>query len=532
MALMHEKPNSALMQELELVSRGAGELSQVLESSNFLPDDFPITEIKDLMRTLEALPNGTAEGCRIPLDYVRLRLTEIGRQYFRPEGNERSGEIFEEAPTLARGMALDQAFRQLLHQISYAQAEYRHQAEDIDNEDAIEIPVEPDASIADEIGTLSAEAQELGEAFKELGTSIEHNTNPNSDRVDRLRRQSRDVEVHARLANNELRRPIIRPNRFNKIISVLLRMPEIIENTGKAITIGVDVLEPFADQWLQFWVDVQTLSLNNLRRFGQNLQKASRRLKGHVASSRIRSTPRRELLAVFRDLDELWCPELVAVPSGKFLMGSPSDEADRNDNEDSLHEVTFDGSIAVGRFPVTFKEYDYYCCEAGIDQIRDWGWGRGTHPVVSVSWDSAQAYCEWLRAKTGHAYRLPTEAEWEYACRAGTETAFAFGDKLTTDQANFGSQKTKKVGSYPANEWGLYDMHGNVWEWVEDCWNDTYLGAPIDGSAWTDGDCGRRMLRGGSWNSGEPSYLRSACRVGFRPDVKINFNGFRVVRTL
>jgi formylglycine-generating enzyme required for sulfatase activity len=154
--------------------------------------------------------------------------------------------------------------------------------------------------------------------------------------------------------------------------------------------------------------------------------------------------------------------------------------------------------------------------------------------VVCVSWEDAKTYVEWLGKETGQLYRLPSEAEWEYACRAGTTTRYWWGDDSPTpEQANFGMnvRRTTEVGFYPANPWGLHDMHGNVWEWVEDCWNDSYEGAPNDGSAWTSGDCSRRVLRGGSWNY-EPELLRSALRSVDLTGGRDNYVGFRVARTL
>ena len=154
----------------------------------------------------------------------------------------------------------------------------------------------------------------------------------------------------------------------------------------------------------------------------------------------------------------------------------------------------------------------------------------GRRPVILVSWKDAQAYVAWLSEQTGQPYRLLSEAEWEYACRAGTTTRYSWGDDPPTpEQANF--DETTKVGSCPANSWGLYDMHGNVWEWVEDCWNEGYEGAPNDGSAWTGGDCNRRVLRGGSWVNA-PGALRSASRERYFPVVQVSDVGFRVARTL
>ena len=171
-------------------------------------------------------------------------------------------------------------------------------------------------------------------------------------------------------------------------------------------------------------------------------------------------------------------------------------------------------------------------------RVDDEGWGRDRRPVINVSWDDAQEYVRWLSDQTGATYRLLTEAEWEYAARAGTSTAYPWGNEIGSGQANCwdcGSQwdreKTAPAGSFPANAWGLHDMHGNVWEWVADCWNESYLGAPSDGSARLRGECSRRVLRGGSWHI-EPWLLRSAYRNGYGSDNGYFNIGLRVARTL
>ena len=158
----------------------------------------------------------------------------------------------------------------------------------------------------------------------------------------------------------------------------------------------------------------------------------------------------------------------------------------------------------------------------------------GRRPVINVDWEDAKSFVAWLSVQTGQSYRLLSEAEWEYACRAGTTTRYWWGDEITPENANYGRNvgKTTEVGRYPANPFGLYDMHGNVWEWVEDCWNDSYRGRrPDDGSTWTTGDCGRRVLRGGSWND-DPEDLRSAFRGRIARRQPVRIIGFRVARTL
>lgn len=242
--------------------------------------------------------------------------------------------------------------------------------------------------------------------------------------------------------------------------------------------------------------------------------------------------------------DDPLAPELVLLPRGSFLMGSPENEAGRWDEEGPQHQVTIDYDLAVGKYPVTFEEWDAFAAETGGYQPDDAGWGRGRRPVINVSWDDAQAYVRWLSQKTGKPYRLLSESEWEYAARAGTSTPFSTGQTITTGQANFdgnytynGSskgvyrEKTVSVGSFAANAFGLYDMHGNVHEWVQDCWTNNYNGAPNNGGAVEGNNCASRVLRGGSWNY-SPGILRSAYRNYISPVLRVHFYGFRVARTL
>ena len=246
----------------------------------------------------------------------------------------------------------------------------------------------------------------------------------------------------------------------------------------------------------------------------------------------------------FRDCAE--CPEMVVVPSGSFLMGVPESEEGSEDDERPVHAVAVQ-SFAAGVYEVTFAEWD--ACVAGggcVGRQRDEGWGRGRRPVINVSWHHAQLYVQWLSGRTGRRYRLLSESEWEYVARAGTTGPFHTGGTISPDQANYDGRcyyppsgdyvwwrQTVPVGSFPPNAFGLYDVHGNVWEWVQDCWNGSYQGAPSDGGAWESGNCAYRVLRGGSWIN-RPWLIRSANRHW---DVDFSgFNsvlvGFRVARTL
>jgi formylglycine-generating enzyme required for sulfatase activity len=248
--------------------------------------------------------------------------------------------------------------------------------------------------------------------------------------------------------------------------------------------------------------------------------------------------------AAFRECEE--CPDMVVVPAGSFVMGSSQSEIGalisqyRNyaswwQTEGPQRKVTIAKTLAVGKYEVTFAEWDA-CVSAGGCKHKpdDQGWGRGKRPVMNVSWDDITGdYVPWLSRTTGKTYRLLTEAEWEYAARAGSTTPFSTGLTITGDQANFDGQrlKTVEVGTFQANAFGLHEVHGNVGEWVQDCHKNNYSGAPTDGTAVISGNCVMRVLRGGTWNS-DPRLLRSAYRFGFAPELRNPSFGFRLARTL
>ena len=214
--------------------------------------------------------------------------------------------------------------------------------------------------------------------------------------------------------------------------------------------------------------------------------------------------------------------ELVQIPGGSFLMGSPYLETGRYPDESPQHEATVP-AFAMGKFEVTQAQYE---AVMGNNPSNFKGANR---PVESVSWNDAVEFCQKLSQQSGRTYRLPSEAEWEYACRAGTTTPYFFGESLAKSQANYGSESTTDVGSFPPNNFGLYDMHGNVYEWCLDDWHDNYSGAPTDGSAWTNGgDSNGRILRGGSWYF-DSEDCRSAFRAWDDPGDRVNDVGFRVV---
>lgn len=245
------------------------------------------------------------------------------------------------------------------------------------------------------------------------------------------------------------------------------------------------------------------------------------------------------------------CPEMVVVRAGEFLMGSPPSERGRNPDEGPQRKVTFSQPFAVGKYEVTFAQWDACVAEAGCThKPGDNDWGRGKHPVINVSWNDAQQFVRWLAQKTGKPYRLLSEAEWEYAARGITKTTepqspFSTGVTINYSQANYDAnfvygvgakmgvyrQKTLDVGSFKPNAFGLHDMHGNVWEWIGDCYKDSYAGAPTDGSAVTSSNCQLNLLRGGAWNY-YPQLLRSAYRYASAPGIRTENMGFRVARSM
>jgi formylglycine-generating enzyme required for sulfatase activity len=233
-------------------------------------------------------------------------------------------------------------------------------------------------------------------------------------------------------------------------------------------------------------------------------------------------------------------PSMVMIPAGTFLMG---DEQIRDATP--VHKVDISKEFAIGKFPVTFQEYDHFASVTNRDLPDDRGWGRYQRPVINISWHDALAYAGWLSEQAGSRYRLPSESEWEYAARAGTNTTFWWGDDLRQYGADgkikkyFGfarlfNRETTPVGVFPANQYGLYDTAGNVFEWVQDFWHDRYDSAPSDGSPWleeNDGDSGLRVLRGGAWDA-NAIYMKPAARHKYHPGLRYSHVGFRLARDL
>lgn len=231
-------------------------------------------------------------------------------------------------------------------------------------------------------------------------------------------------------------------------------------------------------------------------------------------------------------------PVMLKIPVGRFEMGDLNG-SDIEGDEKPVHWVSLAKRFAVSQTEITFDQYDRFAKNTNRTLPSDNGWGRGSRPAINVTWEDAKAYTKWLSEQTGKNYRLLSEAEWEYSARAGTQSRYPWGNQPGRGNANcygcgskWDNKKTAPVASFAPNEYGLFDMNGNVWEWVEDCWHDRYSGAPEDGSAWVNsGECGGRVLRGGGWNN-YPPFIRSANRDWFHSNQSQNSFGFRVARDL
>ena len=356
--------------------------------------------------------------------------------------------------------------------------------------------------------------------------------------------------------------------------------PRSMLSLGRLLVRGLGVPQDYVEAHM--WLNLAAGRGDALAAVERELL-AARMTAGQVAAAQQRASSWRPQAAaeslpaslasgtIFRDCAE--CPEMVLLPEGSFEMGSSPSEPERWDNEGPRHRVRIGYRFAVGRYEVTVGEFGRFAaatghettepCWAGEDGTwrsnpdrswRDPGFPQGNRdPVVCVSWDDALAYANWLRLESGEDYRLLTEAEWEYAARAQTpsprywdggpdeQCQHANGADLAltrlSDGWNWGAScddgaaHAATVGSYAPNDFGLHDMLGNVWEWVEDCWNDGYTDAPADGSARTSGDCSNRTARGSSWSNG-PRFLRLAVRRGNETAARVDVYGFRVARTV
>ena len=309
---------------------------------------------------------------------------------------------------------------------------------------------------------------------------------------------------------------------------VKIRLPEIAPSYTPGMCVEPQrlLVEIKADGYLDFQERI-------------NLTSQNQRISPELVKLTPAPTPSPTATPVAENNSKIPLPKMISIPAGRFKMGCLSNDSDCSDDEKPVHEVAI-SAFKISATEVTFEQYDFYCEQVkSCERPRDEGWGRGNRPVINVSWNDAQAYIRWLNQETGKKYRLPTEAEWEYAARAGTQTKYSWGDESSGEYANGGDDyggwpkdghdQTAPVGSYKPNLWGLYDMHGNVWEWVQDRYDSNYYerSPSQDPAGPSDTSISFRVLRGGSW-VGYAQFLRSAFRLRFWPDGRDDGTGFRL----
>ncbi|WP_365670753.1 SUMF1/EgtB/PvdO family nonheme iron enzyme [Okeania sp. SIO3I5] len=313
---------------------------------------------------------------------------------------------------------------------------------------------------------------------------------------------------------------------------------QAVDDYNRAINLGLNEAVKNRDVALGVWQEIQRQeeAKRQEERERQEEEKRRRELQGELFTfevvtvnnsgkiiNRVEGSARQKIA----DLGNGIKLEMVYIPGGSFLMGSPENEAQKESDESPQHQVTLQ-PFYMSKYPITQNQYQAIM---GNNPSKFQG---GSRPVENVSWHNATEFCGKLSEKTGKIYTLPSESQWEYACRAGTTTPFYFGETITSELVNYENQigQTTDVGSFPPNTFGLYDIHGNVWEWCLDVWHGDYNGAPTDGSAWeTAGDNSKRLLRGGSWGNNSRN-----CRCARRNNNLLSFHlfyvGFRIVSSV
>jgi formylglycine-generating enzyme required for sulfatase activity len=520
-------PNRRLAVELDRVALSAQNLVAELKKTNFeIGYEFPKQRLVDIADTLTSLSAGSENGALPALEYAEGALNEIRFS---------SVEITygDALPDFGRGGRVDQALGALISDVGTAKRFYSQST--LEAAAKSQMPDNAIAEISHDRGQFVDRAQAISRAgfdvANDLGKSASDlvaSHDPDHVAADNLSRKSRDVA-------NLTRQEGIEISSTKPRIAWLEKLENGLTQALRGFELAAALGEIASRKIGQVLIGHMTEWFKGAREFAEESRGLVASLKKKWRAENDAEGP---VVQVVHRSTEFRAPRMVVVPEGDFIMGSPDSEA--YNEERPRHKVTFKTPFAVGISPImkgefaSFVEATNYKMDEG--STRSWrkpGFDQeDDHPVICVSWHDAKAYVAWLKKESGNDYRLLSEAEWEYCCRAGTMTKYSTGDSITVEQANFGNAKgTTSVFKFLPNPLGLYDMHGNVWEWCEDNWHPTYDGAPQDGSVWQSGDESLRVLRGGSWNR-DPDSLRSASRVMDQPGLRLYVIGFRVARTL
>lgn len=553
-------PKPRLAAELKRIADSARNFIDVLGRTNFKDAKFPKQRAIDISKTLIDLPAGSEDGALPALEFAEAALTEIRFSFVEIAAGD-------ELPDVPRDGPIDQAFQRLISDISTAKRFYSQSK--LDAAAAAEMPdqalAKPNAQqreVAQRAGMVSRQGSELA---AEVDKSLADLKAPNhADRVkrDNFARKTRDVSNLAKQEEIEFGADAPRIAWLEKLdrgVDASLRAVELTASLGK---IAVRKIGGVLVKQVEDWFTAASEWAQESRTVIAEMKRKWQAEKRDATPSRPRDRTYSDFSIIRDDFrDGTGCgPELIVLPAGEFQMGSavrelklkPDDRAfddeimKINGRRKGKRPMRIGRRFALGRYPVTFEEYDAFLADTAGTRARDKdeaadenGWGRSRRPAINVSWLDAQAYCDWLNRMTGlrgdAGYRLPSEAEWEYACRAGSQTRRWWGDawdpKMANGEQNFEGGRTSPVGSFPANGWGLHDTIGNVWEWCADAYADNIAALAENGAAHEGKQDSLRVLRGGSWGN-VPQFLRSAIRGRSRPGFRDVDVGFRVARTL
>jgi formylglycine-generating enzyme required for sulfatase activity len=548
-------PKPRLAAELKRVAESAQNVVDELKKTNLDDAKFPKQRLTDIAATMIRLPAGSENGALPALEYAEGALNDIRFAFVEIADDD-------QLPDVPRGGRIDQALQTLISDIGTAKRFYSQSR--LDAAAKSELPESAQADSTSHQRDVAGRAQDISEKGLALANDLDksaaqlaHKGDPDQVKSENLARRSRDVANLAKQEAIEIgadRPRIAWLEKLDRGFEVALRSVELTAGMGKITVRKIgEVLIKHVEDWFtgaREWAEETRELIATMKRKWQ--VDADRARKGDRPDQPFRdfSTFR----DIFRDRSGQG-PELVVIPAGEFMMGSATNGARLQEADHAFDDEIVKGRgkrpmrierrFALGCYPVTFEEYDAFLAATagrrarGRNEADDMKWGRGRRPAINVSWQDARAYCDWLDEMTGlrgeAGYRLPSEAEWEYACRAGTQTRRWWGNDWDPSKANgngsFEDGRTSPVDHYAPNPWGLHDMIGNVWEWCADHFAESISGLPDGGAPYQTSQGGRRVQRGGSWFS-NPRYLRSAIRYWDLPDLRGDDFGFRVARTL